>query len=440
MKDLHATFVRLLSNLASPREIHLYLRRFSQVDASRFAVVKVGGAILEDELDALVSSLDFLQQVGLTPIVVHGAGPQLDRAYREAGIEKRTVDGLRHTGPEGLAVARKVLQRENLRLVEALQVEEVRATSLPTGVFQVEVLDPERYGLVGRVVGVDTDGIRAATDVGSIPVIASLGETAGGQILNVNADWAANELVKRVQPYKIIFLTGTGGLLDAEGRVIESINLSTEYEELMEQPWIHSGMRVKLEQIHDLLQHLPLSSSLSLTRPGEMAKELFTHRGSGTLVRRGERIRTLEGWGDVDRDRLRTLIESSFGRPLAPDYFDALTPHRVYVTEHYRAAILLTLEDGLPYMDKFSVLEEAQGEGLGRAVWQVMRSETPQLFWRAREENVINEFYFANAEGSLRGGGWIVFWYGLEDWGVVRSAVETARGRPATLRGGGEVS
>jgi bifunctional N-acetylglutamate synthase/kinase len=434
VKDLHATFVRLLSNLASPREIHLYLRRFSQVDASRFAVVKVGGAILEEELDALVSSLDFLQQVGLTPIVVHGAGPQLDRAFREAGIEKRTVDGLRHTGPEGLAVARKVLQRENLRLVEALQAEEVRATSLPMGVFQADYLDRERYGLVGRVVGVDTDGIGAATRVGSIPVIASLGETAGGQILNVNADWAANELVKRVQPYKIIFLTGTGGLLDADGRVIESINLSTEYEELMKHPWIHSGMRVKLEQIHDLLQHLPLSSSLSLTRPGEMAKELFTHRGSGTLVRRGERIRTLDAWDDVDRDRLRTLIESSFGRPLAPDYFDLVKPHRVYVTEHYRAAIVLTMEDGLPYMDKFSVLEEAQGEGLGRAVWQVMRAEIPRLFWRAREQNAINEFYFANAEGSLRGGGWIVFWYGLEDWTVVRSAVEHARSRPATLQ------
>lgn len=39
----------------------------------------------------------------------------------------------------------------------------------------------------------------------------------GGQILNVNADFAANELVQVLQPYKIVFLTGTGGLLDAQG-------------------------------------------------------------------------------------------------------------------------------------------------------------------------------------------------------------------------------
>src|SRR3546814_9290253 len=99
-----------------------------------------------------------------------------------------------------------------------------------------------------------------------------------------------SELIKTLQPYKIVFLTGTGGLLDESGRVIDSINLSTEYDELLAQPWLHSGMRVKIEQIHDLLAALPPSSSVSITRPEELAKELFTHKGSGTLVRRGERV------------------------------------------------------------------------------------------------------------------------------------------------------
>ena len=233
-------------------------------------------------------------------------------------------------------------------------------------------------------------------------MIASLGETAGGQILNVNADWSANELVKKLQPYKIIFLTGTGGILDARGKLIESISLSTQYEHLMAQPWLHSGMRVKLEQIHDLLMDLPPSSSLSITTPDEMAKELFTHRGSGTLVRRGEAIHVFDGWDGVDLDRLRALIESSFGRKLTPDYFETTTPERVYVSEHYRAAIVL-LAGGEPvYMDKLAVSEEAQGEGLGRAMWDAMRAEHPALFWRSRRGNAINDFYFANADGARK--------------------------------------
>ena len=54
------TIVRLLSGMASQKEVTQYLKRFSQLDAARFAVVKVGGAVLRDDLDALTSSLAFL--------------------------------------------------------------------------------------------------------------------------------------------------------------------------------------------------------------------------------------------------------------------------------------------------------------------------------------------------------------------------------------------
>ncbi|WP_051924274.1 acetylglutamate kinase [Arenimonas donghaensis] len=432
---MRTTIVRLLSNMASAKEIQQYLKRFSQVDAARFAVVKVGGAILRDELDALVSSLSFLQQVGLTPIVIHGAGPQLDEEMTAAGMDKKIVDGLRVTDSAGLAVVRRVAQRENLRLVEALQAQGVRATSITAGVFECGYLDQAKFGLVGQVQRVDEAGIQAAIKVGSIPVIASLGETAGGQILNINADWAANELVKALQPYKIIFLTATGGLLDGDGEVIDSINLSTEYETLLAQPWLHSGMRVKIEQIHDLLMQLPLSSSVSITRPDQLAKELFTHRGSGTLVRRGEKVRKVTRWDEMDPERLRRLVERGFGRKLAPDYFETTKLLKAYVSEHYRAALLITDEDGLPHLDKFAVSDDAQGEGLGRAAWQVMRDDTPALFWRAREGNPVNDFYFAEADGCLKGETWNVFWYGLEGWDQIRYAVDHCLARPATLKG-----
>lgn len=65
-KQTRQTIVRLLSSMASAKEISQYLKRFSQLDAKRFAVVKVGGAVLRDDLDALTSSLSFLQEVGLT--------------------------------------------------------------------------------------------------------------------------------------------------------------------------------------------------------------------------------------------------------------------------------------------------------------------------------------------------------------------------------------
>jgi acetylglutamate kinase len=274
--------------MGSAKEIQQYLKRFSQLDAARFAVVKVGGAVLRDDLDNLVSSLAFLQQVGLTPIVIHGAGPQLDMELSAAGIEKKVVDGLRVTSPAALATVRRVTQTENLSLVEALQNIDARATSIVGGVFEAQFLDQDKYGLVGKVVKVNLAPIEASLKASSIPVIASLGETAGGQILNVNADFAANELVRELQPYKIIFLTGTGGLLDADvASWIDSINLSTEFEHLMAQPWINGGMRLKIEQIKDLLDKLPLTSSVldHGRRSGQRAVHASRFRYAGSARR-----------------------------------------------------------------------------------------------------------------------------------------------------------
>ncbi|HWS76777.1 MAG TPA: acetylglutamate kinase [Thermomonas sp.] len=428
------TIVRLLSSMGSAKEISQYLKRFSQLDAARFAVVKVGGAVLRDDLDALVSSLAFLQDVGLTPIVIHGAGPQLDVELAAAGIEKQTIDGLRVTSPQALAIVRRVFHAQNLKLVEALQASDARATSIVSGVFEADYLDRERYGLVGEVKQVDLAPIQASLQAGSIPVIASLGETVGGQILNVNADFAAKELVQVLQPYKIVFLTGTGGLLDADGAVIDSINLSTEYDHLMQQPWIEGGMRVKIEQIKDLLDGLPLASSVSITKPAELAKELFTHKGSGTLVRRGERVLESADWNSFDLPRLRELIESAFGRRLLSDYFETTTLHRAYVSENYRAAVILTAEDAGIYLDKFAVLDEAQGEGLGRAVWQVMRDANPRLFWRSRHGNPVNPFYYAESDGCIKQEKWKVFWYGLSGFRDIERCVAHCATREATLK------
>ena len=102
--------------------------------------------------------------------------------------------------------------------------------------------------------------------------------------------------------------------------------------------------------------------------------------------------------------------------------------------------LILTEEGGVPYLDKFAVLDEAQGEGLGRAVWQLMRDAQPRLFWRSRLGNPINSFYDGEADGSVRQTTWRAYWYGLGDLDgsgndLIRTCLEHCRQRPATLEG-----
>lgn len=428
-----STILRLLSHMRDGKEVREYLHRFSSVDQSRFAVVKVGGAVIRDDLDGLAAALTFLQTVGLSPIVVHGGGPQLDTALAEAGVVSEKVNNLRVTPANAIPVIRTVLSKANITIVDAIRTQGGRAACIPTGVFGARLMDEATYGRVGEMEHISLDLVEAAVRGGEIPVLACLGETQEGTLVNINADHAVAALVDTLQPYKVIFLTETGGLLDENGELISALNLASDHEWLSSAEWISGGMRLKINQIQSLLETLPLTSSVAITSPDGLSQELFTHAGAGTLIRRGERILQITDPGELDWDRLETLIALSFGRPPVQGYKDTLEFDRVILTEQYRAAAIVGRIDKRLYLDKFAVLEEARGEGLARAVWQQLTDYAPNLYWRSKSDNPINQFYFSECDGALRKGRWTVFWRGETDLTQAPALAERITALPETL-------
>lgn len=432
-KETQDLIARLLTNIGSRKEVEQYLRHYASVDAPKFAVVKVSGTIIEQNLDALASSLSFLQRVGLTPIVVHGGNVQLDRALAQAGIDAERVKGLRRITPAALEVARRVLHETNLKLVDGLEALGTRARPFTSGVLDVRKLETPDLGLVGEVVGVRESAIAQTARSGVLPIVAPLGETAKGQILVVLADAVARSIALSMKPHKVVFLAEAGGLTDASGAIRSAVNLAEDYEGLMQDPSLAPESRRKLSEISTLLAELPPTSSVSITSPEHLAKELFTHRGEGTLVRRGEKVVRHEDWGSIDEPRLRSLLEECFGRSLDAEYFTTKKPYRIYLAESYRATAILTLEDGVPYLDKFAVTNEAQGEGIGGSIWQRLRRENEKLFWRSRAQNPINGWYAQNADGLYKTDKWWVFWCGMTDFGEIHRSVDRALAMPATF-------
>jgi N-acetyl-gamma-glutamyl-phosphate reductase / acetylglutamate kinase len=90
-----------LYSIGTKREVERYLRIFSSSSnpsqPAKFAVIKVGGAILE-QLNELALSLSFLVRVGLYPVILHGGGPQLNEIIERAGVVPEYIDGIRITG------------------------------------------------------------------------------------------------------------------------------------------------------------------------------------------------------------------------------------------------------------------------------------------------------------------------------------------------------
>lgn len=433
-RDVRQAIVQLLSNMSDGKEIRTYLRRFASVEESRFAVIKIGGAILRDQLEETAASLAFLHTVGLTPIVLHGGGPQLDAWLEAEGIVTERIDGLRFTTREVLDVAREVFTDQNIALVEAVREQDVAAHGLTQGAFDAKLIDVDRYGYVGEPTAVHLDLLRSIVHSGAIPILTCLGVAPGGQLVNMNADAATRHLVHVVQPMKIIFLADTGGLLDQHGEVIESINLAADFEDLMTEEWVHSGMRLKLEEIKRLLDDSEPTTSVSITTPSALIRELFTHGGAGTLVRKGELINEYTDKPDLDSNKVVRLVEDAFGRTLQPDWWGGINLERAYISESYRAAAIVTNLDEFAYLDKFAIHESAQGEGLARTVWDHVARDYQQLFWRSRSDNKFNAFYAKEADGSVRQDDWSIFWRGERDFDRISRAVKRLAEMPASFR------
>src|SRR5262249_28958041 len=188
----------------------------------------------------------------------------------------------------------------------------------------------------------------------------------------------------------------------------------TDYENLVAKRMLSRKRLLLLEQAKRLLvERATHRMFVAVTSPLLLLRELFTIRGAGTLIKRGSPIVVKRGFADVDQARLSSLLRSSFGRDLASGFFDRDIA-RVYVEENYRGAALVRETPLGAYLCKLAVEREAQGEGLGRDLWQLVVSDYASFFWRARPDNAILPFYLQECDGMARTDEWHVFWKGLE--------------------------
>ncbi|CAG8507241.1 158_t:CDS:2, partial [Dentiscutata heterogama] len=415
-KNEKETIIRLLYNIGSKKEAEQYLRQFSSVESQKFAVIKVGGAVISNEIDSLASSLSFLNRVGLYPIVLHGGGPQLNIELAKAGIEPKYKNGIRITDAKTLEIARSIFIQENLKLVEALENLGTRARPITGGVFIADYLGREDYGYVGQITGINKNVVNASIKAGALPILTSLAETPSGQILNVNADVAAGELAKVLEPLKIIFLSEKGGLINEETKKkIDSINIDEEYDHYMAQPWVKHGTRLKLKEIKDLLDHLPRTSSVAITAVEQLPKELFTDSGAGTLIRRGYRLFKFNSLDEMDKNKLQKRLQINPNS----DFVSNLSKksYKVYSDEPYDVLAIVTQEktnpNAIPFLEKFVATKNSVLNNVIDNVWNIIQKDNPRLLWAIDDHDENKSWHFSRSDGSYTINGKTLFWYGI---------------------------
>ena len=259
--------------------------------AGKTVVVKYGGHAMGAGGETFAQDVVLLRQLGMYPIVVHGGGPQINRALDRLGIKSQFINGLRVTDAETMEVVEMVLVGTiNSHLVTRINSAGGRAIGLTGGDANfLQACKSTRngdLGFVGEPSHVEVsvlDGFRLGN---MIPVIAPIGVGPQGESFNINADTVAGSVAAAVKAARFLLLTDVPGVLDADKKLISELS-AVAARRLIADGTISGGMIPKVETCLDAVAGGTEAAVILDGRvPHAMLLELFTE-GAGTLIRGG---------------------------------------------------------------------------------------------------------------------------------------------------------
>ena len=340
--SVRETVLKSLSAVGAEHEAKFYADIFARQNAETFAMIVLDPRCLQDPfLESLITALRILFNLQLSPTLVVGA---MDDQRTSATFQAQ-------------------------RLLKELGKSGVRAIKLNTAT----------YGLIKEV--------RKVARGGTMPIL---------EMTDRRGKMNLAGLTKALQPNKIIFLQPSGGLNE---NGVRRANLTiADLPEFMERETFSAGQIRFLDSVLVLEKSAKVRRSYVIASPLNLLGELFTTRGSGTLIRRGIDFKTGRAFKNFHKTKLTQALETAFDKRLKRSFYD--TPLYVgFVERDYRGGALFKERAGLPYLSKFFVSQEARGDGIAKDIWNTACEEIPAFVWRSRMQNPFNAWYMRKCDG-----------------------------------------
>jgi acetylglutamate kinase len=273
-----------------------YIQRFR----SSIFVVKYGGSFMDSPdpkvRSGVAADIVFLEAVGINPIVVHGGGKAITKAMEKAGIQARFVQGMRVTDEESMKIVEDVLAHIiNRDIVEMIQKLGGKARGFSgKDVFQCRkrITDGVDLGYVGEVTNVTVENVRKCLRTCVTPVISPIGLGEDGHAYNINADIAAAKLAMAIGARRLVFMSDVPGLMRDPTKpetLISHLEVS-EVLDLKRTGVIDTGMIPKVDSAVEAVQAgLRRVHFVDGRVPHSVLQEIFTDKGVGTEIVKGER-------------------------------------------------------------------------------------------------------------------------------------------------------
>lgn len=354
---------RVFEITRDPRDGLLFLKEFQSLSPESFAILYADSETIFESSEALFSDLKLLYQLDLFPFVV---------------LEEDSF--------------------QYLKVFFPLEQMATNATNDKSLGFSYEIIAREKPL---------KEAVRDSIQKKKIPILLWNDET---EKLEAVLDRCRSIL----NSAKIIYVSIDGPLKDPNSGKVKSI---LQLENTFQLPAGFSITETQKEFVHlseGLLSKIEDPKfSIVLTSPFTLLTELFTVKGSGTLVKRKNKIHKYESTDGVNMERLFQLIGESFGKKLKPNFFQTQFDV-LFLEESYRACAWMQKTEFGYLLSKFAVNGVARGAGVGRDIWDQILENCNPLFWRSKPDNTINKWYMSIAQGIEKDENWYYYWLGVD--------------------------
>ena len=253
-------------------------------------VIKYGGNVLIDRniFNNFIEDISVINKLGLSIIVVHGGGPRIERELKKENIQTKFINGLRVTDKKVIKIVEEVLIDFNNDIVSSLKKKGSKAVSINSKINNVINVIPNKQelGFVGVPDKINSDTLKDMISKNQIPIVAPLGLDKNNQTYNINGDTAASAIAKKLKSRRLILMTNVEGVYDDRKTLIPEIK-PFDLENLIKWKIVGEGMIPKIENCVDAVENgVRGVVILDGRKPHSILEEIFSDKGSGTLIRK----------------------------------------------------------------------------------------------------------------------------------------------------------
>lgn len=291
-------------NLIKKAEILIEALPYIQKLYGKTVVIKYGGnAMINDELkNSVMEDITLLKYIGMNPVLVHGGGPDINKALQKFDVKSEFVNGLRVTDSQTMEVAQMVLVgKTNKEIVSLLNGKGAKAIGL-CGI-DGKLIECEQYkteiegemkdiGYVGTITKINSKVLDLISKDEYIPVVAPIGVGSNGESYNINADTVAGEIAAALKAEKLMLLTDVEGVKPEKGSetIIPALTID-EVHDLIEKKVIAGGMIPKVLGCVDALEKgVGRTHIIDGRIPHCILLEIFTYKGIGTMIMKDRKL------------------------------------------------------------------------------------------------------------------------------------------------------